>query len=167
VLRQDLAAKQLTARVFEGDALDPALELPTAHYQLIVLAEVVASHFRNPAHVHQLFEVASRVLAPGGLLLFSVFLTSGGYKPDALARELSEAMWCTVFTRRDMEEACAGLPLTRISDESTYEFEHANLPEAAWPPTGWFAEWTQGQDLFDLPADRSPLDLRWLVYRRD
>lgn len=56
--------------------------------------------------------------------------------------------------------------LGRISDESVFEYEKARLPESAWPPTGWFAAWTQGIDMFDLPAGKAPIDMRWLVYRR-
>jgi hypothetical protein len=46
-----------------------------------------------------------------------------------------------------------------------FEHEKPRLPESAWPPTGWFAEWTQGIDRFDLPAGKAPIDMRWLVYR--
>jgi hypothetical protein len=74
--------------------------------------------------------------------------------------------WCCVFTRRDLAEALEGLPFELVSDESVYEFEKANLPAAAWPPTGWFEEWTRGLDLFDLTPEKSPIELRWLVYRR-
>jgi hypothetical protein len=84
-----------------------------------------------------------------------------------MARQMSEVMWCCAFTRRELDEAAAGLPLTRVSDESAHDYEKEHLPESAWPPTGWYADWSQGQDLFDVPADRSPLDLRWLVYRVD
>ena len=45
-----------------------------------------------------------------------------------------------------------------------YEKEH--LPREAWPPTRWFEEWTDGRDLFDLPAGEAPMDLRWLAYKR-
>jgi hypothetical protein len=152
-------------RVFEGNALDPNLDIPRRHYRLAVLAEVVASHFRTAAELRTLFERAADWLAPGGLLLFSAFLTRGGYKPDAMARQLSDVMWCCAFTRRELDEAASGLPLTRISDESAYDYEKEHLPESSWPPTGWFADWTRGQDLFDVPGDRSPLELRWLVYR--
>jgi SAM-dependent methyltransferase len=166
ILREEIAKRNFSGRVVEGDALDPALDVPNNHYRLLVLAEVVASHFRNAGQLRQLFEAAERLLVPGGLLAFSMFLTNGGYKPDRLARELSEALWCCVFTRHELEEAASGLPFARVSDESTYDFELEHLPKEAWPPTGWFSEWARGQDLFDLPADRAPMDLRWLVYKR-
>jgi len=167
ILRGSVEKAGLGVRVFEGNALDPELEIPSRHYRLAVLAEVVASHFRSVAELRTLFERAADWLAPGGLLLFSMFLSSGGYKPDPLARELSEVMWCCLFTRKELDLAAEGLPLTRISDESTHDYEHEHLEESAWPPTGWFAEWSRGQDLFDVPGDKSPLELRWLVYRRD
>ena len=166
VLREEIGKASVSVRVFEGDALDPALGIPAGHYRLVVLAEVVASHFRTTAQIRSLLERSVEWLAPGGLLLFSAFLSSSGYKPDAVSRELSEVMWCCVFTRRELEEAAEGLPLTPVSDESAFEFEHEHLEKAAWPPTGWFIEWARGQDLFDIPADKSPLELRWVVYRK-
>src|SRR5262249_50187872 len=44
VLRQAVATANAPVRVFEGDALDPAVEVPKGHYKLVFLAEVVASH---------------------------------------------------------------------------------------------------------------------------
>jgi SAM-dependent methyltransferase len=166
ILRDDVNKHGLeNVQVFEADIFDPNLGIPTQHYRLVVLAEVVASHFRDVAQLRLLFESARQLLRPGGLLLFSAFLSSDGYKPDAAAREMSQVLWCCLFTRRDLAEACAGLPFERVSDESVAEFERAHLPGSAWPPTGWYTEWTGGQDLFDLPAGKPPLELRWLVYR--
>lgn len=166
ILREDVQKLGLSnVRVFEGDFFDPLLALPHAHYRMLLLAEVVASHFREPNQLRQLFETALRLLAPGGLLVFSAFLSSDGYKPDTAARELSQVCWCSLFTRRELADACAGLPFQRVSDESVAEFEREHLPPEAWPPTGWFTPWAGGQDLFDLPEGKPPLELRWLVYR--
>jgi SAM-dependent methyltransferase len=167
ILREEVTKAGVTVRVFEGDALTSDLALPSRHYRLAVLAEVVASHFRSTAQLRALFERSCEWLAPQGLLLFSAFLASRGYRPTPLARELSEVMWCCLFTRQDLKVAADGLPLTLVSDESTHDFEYAHLPESEWPPTGWFAEWSKGQDLYNIAEDKSPLELRWLVYRRD
>jgi SAM-dependent methyltransferase len=167
VLREAVTAGNVHVRVFEGDALDPAMEIPKEHYQLVVLAEVVASHFRDVAQLRRLFECAREWLAPGGLLLFSAFLSGHGYKPEPMARELSEVFWCCLFTRADLDAATEGLPFSRVSDESVHDYEKEHLAPESWPPTGWFADWTRGLDLFDVPGDKSPLELRWLVYRRD
>src|SRR6185369_4124706 len=53
ILRDDVAKEGLSdrVRVFEGDALDPALGVPLGHYRLVVLAEVIASHARSVAQV--------------------------------------------------------------------------------------------------------------------
>ncbi|HET9960002.1 MAG TPA: class I SAM-dependent methyltransferase [Polyangiaceae bacterium] len=166
VLRNDAEQAGLNVRVFEGDATSRELGVPENHYQLIVMAEVVASHFRNVAHLRQLLQALCAYLRPGGLLLFSAFLPLDGYKPDQLARELGEVFWCVVFSRSDIEQAAAGLPLERIEDESTLEYEREHLPKEAWPPTGWFEQWSSGGDLFDLPPQRAPLELRWLTYRK-
>jgi SAM-dependent methyltransferase len=166
VLREDAEKSQLSVRVFEGDATDPSLGLPKGRYQLIVMAEVIASHFRNVAHLRRLFEVVAGILRPGGLLLFSGFLPLDGYKPDATARELGEVFWCSVFTRSDFDQAMVGLDLERIEDESALDYEREHLPAEAWPPTGWFEQWTSGRDLFDLPPGRAPVELRWVTYRK-
>jgi SAM-dependent methyltransferase len=165
-MKAAVEAEKLPVNVIEGDALDPAVDLPEARYKLIVAAEVIASHFR---HVDQVRGFAARmcdVLAPGGVLLFDAFLTSDGYKPDAMARELSQVFWSCLFTRHEIKTALEGLPLTPLTDESENEFEHTHLAEAAWPPTSWYDDWSQGLDLFHLPAGKSPVELRWLTYRR-
>ena len=166
LLREDAEKSQLAVRVFEGDATDRSLGVPHGHYQLIVIAEVIASHFRGVPHLRQLLEVMVESLRPGGLLLFSGFLPLDGYKPDAMARELGEVFWCTVFTRADFEQAMAGLGLERIDDESVIDYERARLAPEAWPPTGWFEQGSTGGDLFDLPPGRAPVELRWLTYRK-
>ncbi len=166
VLRQELQKAGVGARVFEGDALDPQLGIPAGKYRLVVLAEV-ASHFRSVAQLRTLFERAAEWLAPGGLLLFSIFLSVDEYEPDALVREFAEVMWCCLFTRKELDLAAEGLPFTKISDESTHDYEHEHLDASAWPPTGWFVQWARGRDVFDVAAEKSPLELRWVVYRRN
>ena len=166
VLRQDIGGAGANAQVFEGDALDPSLAIPTGKYQLVVLAEVVASHFRDQDQLRQLFERATTWLAPSGVLLFSAFVATDGYEPDALARQASQVFWSCLFTRGELAEASRGLPLRLVSDESTYSFERRHLPKEAWPPTGWFSDWARGRDLFHLPVGKSPHELRWLAYRK-
>jgi SAM-dependent methyltransferase len=166
VLRTELQNAGVQAAVFEGDALDPSLPIPQAAYQLVVLAEVVASHFRDGAQVRSLFERAASWLAPGGLLLFSAFVAADGYEPDLLAKQASQAFWSCLFTRGELEQALRGQLFERLSDESCYAFERKHLAPAAWPPTGWFERWSRGHDLFELSASRPPHELRWLVYRR-
>lgn len=165
ILKGDIETAGLPVRVWEGNVLDPALDLPNEHYRLIIACEVV-SHFRSVVEVRALFERVKTLLVPGGLFAFSVFLPTAGYKPDSLSRELSEIFWCSLYTREEIASSADGLGLDRISDESVFEYEKAHLPASAWPPTGWFAEWTQGIDMFDLPAGKAPIDMRWLVYRR-
>jgi SAM-dependent methyltransferase len=166
LLREDAEKAGLSVRIFEGDATNPELGLPKDYYQLVILAEVIASHFRSVAHVRQLFEIIAGSIRPGGLLVFSAFLALEGYKPDAVARELGEVFWCPLFTRSDFDLAMQGLPFDRISEESTLDYEREHLPPEAWPPTGWFEQWTGGRDLFDLPPGRAPVELRWVTYRR-
>lgn len=166
ILRETLASEGITCGVVEGDILDAQLSLPRPSYQLLLLSEVVASHFRTIEQVRQLFQAADRLLAPGGVLLFNAFLSDGGYKPDDTARQLSQVLWCSLFTRRDLEQASQGLPFERQADESAVTYEREHLPEGQFPPTGWYEGWCGGQDLFDLPAERPPMELRWLAFRK-
>ncbi len=166
VLRKTVAEEKLPVTVYEGDALDPNLPVPKGRYRLIVLAEVVASHFREVDEVRRLYERACDLLAPGGILCFSVFVPMDGYKADTLAKELSQVAWCPIFTRHELEKAAEGLPLERVGDECVHDYEKEHLDAEAWPPTGWFVNWSLGSDLFALPAGRAPLEMRWFSFRR-
>jgi SAM-dependent methyltransferase len=166
ILRGEVEKEKLPVRVIEGDALSGTLELPARHYRMICLAEVIASHIGTVEHVRKLFEAAADALTTGGLFVFNAFLAHEGYRPDAMARELSQVFWSNVFTRIDIANAMRGLPFEAVSDESTHDFEQAHQPPEGWPPTGWFVNWAKGLDIYDLPFDRAPVELRWLVYRR-
>ena len=166
ILREDVEKEKLAARVFEGDALSGAVDLPERHYKLVFLAEVIASHIRTAEQVRTLFQGAADALAAGGVLLFNAFLATEGYKPDRLVKEMSQVFWCNAFTRGEIATAMQGLPFELVSDESTHDFEFEHQPKEGWPPTGWFVDWSKGRDVFDLPSGRAPLELRWLCYRR-
>jgi SAM-dependent methyltransferase len=166
ILQNDAAREALPVTLYQGDIIGDKLELPRERYRLVILCEVV-SHFRGNAELRRLFERASEILAPGGLMAFSVFLPVSGYQPDALARELAQVFWCSLFTREDLKEASAGLGFSLLSEESVFDYEKKHLPPEAWPPTGWFEEWTRGLDLFRLSVGKAPIDMRWLVYRKN
>jgi hypothetical protein len=90
--------------------------------------------------------------------LFGGLAASGWHTAALTMRLLVESV--------PLADGLVGAELELVSDESVYEYEQAHLPVEAWPPTPWFPEWSTGLDLFDLPAEASPVDLRWLVYRR-
>ena len=166
VLRRSVEEERLEVRVVHGDVLDDAVDLGKGRYQLIVLAEVVASHFHDVGEVRRLFERAAHLLAPNGMLLLNAFIAVDPYKPEVEAREFSHTAWSCIFTRPELASAVQGLPLALSSDESVYDYEKAHLAPSAWPPTGWFEDWTRGFDVFGLPEGRAPIELRWLAYRR-
>ena len=57
--------------------------------------------------------------------------------------------------------------LQLVADDSVYEYEKANLPEGAWPPTSWYADWVSGLDVFDVDREDRPIEMRWLVYQKE
>jgi SAM-dependent methyltransferase len=164
-MRKAATAARAALDVIEGDILSPELPLATGHYKLVVMAEVI-THFRHVSDVRSAFARFADAVAPGGLVLVSVFVAMRGYQPDDLAREAAQTAWSSAFTPADLKFITEELPFDRVSDESVYEYEREHLPAEGWPPTGWFIDWSQGRDIADLPAGRTPIELRWLVYRR-
>jgi SAM-dependent methyltransferase len=164
LIRSDAERESLDVRVIQRD-LFATLDDLRQDYQLILLSEVVPD-FRTTQHLRGLFELAAHCLAPQGRLVFNSFLANHGYTPDDAARELGQQVYSCIFTRDEMAAAAAGLPLELLSDDSAYEYEKAHLPEGAWPPTGWYERWASGQDVFEVEREQSPIELRWLVYRK-
>ncbi|OBI55544.1 bifunctional 2-polyprenyl-6-hydroxyphenol methylase/3-demethylubiquinol 3-O-methyltransferase UbiG [Mycobacterium sp. E787] len=164
LMRAEAERESLGVRVIQSDVFT-AVEGVHDEYQLMVLAEVVPD-FRTTHELRGLFELAADCLAPGGRLIFNAFLARPGYTPDSTARELGQQCNTMIFTRDEVAGAGAELPLALVADDSAYEYEKANLPEGAWPPTGWFEGWASGLDVFDVKRDESPIELRWLVYQK-
>ena len=159
------ADEALPVRRLALDLLAPGPPLEP-RYRLVLLSEVT-SHFRAPSELRVLFERAAELLVPGGYLLLNAFVTVDGYAPDRLARDLSQAFWSTLFTPAELAAAAAGLPLALESREPVGAYEQSHLPAEAWPPRTWYPEWVGGRDVFDLPEGRPPVEMAWLLYRRD
>jgi len=164
LIRAEAQRESLDVRVIARDVFSTKDDL-RQDYQLIVLSEVV-SDFRTTQQLRGLFELAAHCLAPSARLVFNAFLPCGGYTPDEAAREFGQQAYTTIFTRHEMASATAGLPLELVADDSVYDYEKTHLPEGAWPPTGWFEGWSSGLDVFDVEREDSPIELRWLVYRK-
>ena len=126
----------------------------------------MVSDFRTTEQLRLLFELAARHLAPGGRLVFNAFLARHGYTPDDAAVELGQQCYTMIFTRAEMAGAAAGLPLELVADDSVYDYEKNHLADDAWPPTSWYPDWVSGLDVFDVEREASPIDMRWLVYRK-
>lgn len=163
-IRTDAADQSLQVRVIEGDVFSSTREL-RQDYQLILLSEVV-SDFRSAQELRGVFLLASVCLAPGGQLVFNAFLAKPGYSPDDAARELGQQCYTSIFTESEISTAAAGLPLSLVSDDAVYEYEKAHLPQEAWPPTSWYEDWVSGRDVFDVPREQSPIEMRWHVYQK-
>ncbi len=163
-IRAEANRELLDVRVIQRDVFATMDDLRD-DYQLILLSEVV-SDFRAVGQVRGVFELAARCLAPGGRLVFNTFLAKSGYVPDDAARQLGQQVYTCIFTYDEMTSAAEQLPLVLISDDSVHDYEKANLPVDAWPPTGWYVDWVTGRDTFDVPIEESPIELRWLVYEK-
>jgi SAM-dependent methyltransferase len=164
LIRADADREALNVRVIQRDVFDGVDDL-RQDYQLIVLSEVV-SDFRTTQQLRGVFELAARCLMPGGRLVFNAFLACPGYTPDNAARELGQQVYTTIFTRDELASAAGLLPLALVGDDSVYEYEKTHLPDGAWPPTSWYADWVSGLDVFDVERETSPIEMRWLVYQK-
>jgi SAM-dependent methyltransferase len=156
--------ESLDVRVFMRDVFSTTDDL-RQDYQLIVLSEVV-SDFRTTQQLRGVFELAAHCLAPGGRLVFNVFLPCGGYTPDEAAREFGQQTYTTIFTRHEVAAAAAGLPLELVADDSVHDYEKTHLPDGAWPPTSWYPNWVCGLDVFTIEREMSPIEMRWLVFKK-
>jgi hypothetical protein len=163
-IRADAHREALDVRVIARDVFAAGDDL-RSDYQLIVLSEVTPD-FRSTQQLRDMFTLAARRLAPGGRLVCSVFVTRDGYLPDGAARQLSQQCYNMFFTWDEMNYAADGLGLELVADDSVYDYEKTHLPDGAWPPTGWYAEWTRGLDVFDVQPEACPIEMRWLVYRK-
>ena len=164
IIRAEAAKDSLDVRVIQRDVFTTLDDLRT-DYQLILLSEVV-SDFRSTEQLRSLLELAAHCLAPGGRLLFNIFLVKDRHSVDAAAREFGQQAYTSIFTRQQLADALSGLPLELIADDSVYEYEKAHVPADKWPPTSWYENWTSGLDVFDVPREQCPIELRWLVYRK-
>ncbi|BBY73407.1 hypothetical protein MPRF_03060 [Mycolicibacterium parafortuitum] len=171
ILREEAYRHLLNVRVIDRDIFDSLDDLQK-DYQLIILSEVV-SDFSSLEQLRAVFELAAECLAPGGQLVFNVFMPKPFHMSDdavnalaQAARELGQQVYSAIFTGEEIDTASAGLPLRLMTNDSVYDFEKENLPAGAWPHTGWYAEWVSGQDLFDLPREQCPVEMRWLVYQK-
>ena len=163
-IRTEAERDLLGVRVIQRDVFETLDDLRN-DYQLILLSEVV-SDFRTTEQLRGVFELAAHCLAPGGHLVFNIFLDRGGYTPDDAAREFGQQAYTSIFTRSELADAAASLPLDLIADDSVYDYEKSHLPAEAWPPTSWYANWVSGLDVFDVAREESPIEMRWLVYRK-
>lgn len=164
IIRAEAETQSLDVNVITRDVFTTMDDL-RQDYQLILLSEVVTD-FRTNQQLRGLFDLAANCLAPGGRMVFNVFLARDGYTPDDAARGLGQQCYTSIFTRKDVAAASALLPLDLIADDSVYDYEKANLPDGAWPPTSWYEGWISGQDVFDVERSKSPIELRWLVYEK-
>jgi 2-polyprenyl-3-methyl-5-hydroxy-6-metoxy-1,4-benzoquinol methylase len=168
VLQASAKEQGVRIHVARGNFEDRSLTLPRSKYRLIVLAET-CSHFRGLADLEKVFRRLSELLEPGGIGLINLFVADKEYRPPEYVRQLSEVVWCPVYTGDEITSASAGLGLRLESEESQNAYEKAHMPSTAWPPTPWYEWWATGRDLFEIPLDAKeppPVELRWLTFRR-
>ena len=154
----------LNVRLIRSDVFDANAALGE-DYSLIALSGVV-SEFRTAEQLREMFGLAARALSPGGVLVFNTFVARDGAVLDDAARQFAEFSYSSFFTRAELAAAVRALPLEQVADDSVYEYEKSHLPDGAWPPTDWYENWVTGRDVFGLDREHSPIESRWLVYRK-
>lgn len=164
IIRTEAQRESLDVRVIQRDVFATIDDL-RRDYQLILLSEVV-SDFQTAEQLRGTLQLAADCLAGGGRLVFNAFLAHRDYTPDDAARELGQQAYTAIFTRDELTSAAAGLPLELVADDSVYDYEKTHLPDGAWPPTSWYPDWVSGLDVFDVERTASPIEMRWLVYRK-
>lgn len=164
IIRSEAQRDGLDVRIIVRNVFETKDDL-RQDYQLILLSEVVPD-FRTTDQLRGLFELAAHCLAPGARLVFNTFLPRHGYEIDGAAREFGQQAYTGMFSRQEVADASAGLPLELVSDDSVYEYEQAHLPPGAWPQTSWYAAWVSGLDVFPVDREESPIEMRWLVFRK-
>jgi SAM-dependent methyltransferase len=164
-LGERCTSEGLTCRLFAGHVEQAELGIPEGHYDLLVLSEVVSTHMRTEEDLRRLLTATRPLLKPTGRLLLDVFLPLDGYKPQPVVRETAQCQWCCLFSRGEFERAMLDSGLERIEEVSALGWERSHLPPEQWPPTPWFEQWASGGNVFALPADRSPIELRWVLAR--
>jgi len=159
--------ERLPAVIHQQDLFNETLDLPRNHYALVILSHVVPE-FRGTPQLHLMIERIAPVLRPGGILLFSSFLSALGFKVTQRLRQQCEARRSSVFTRHDIRAALSGRGLTLRSESHAHDYEREHLPAKAWPPTRWFAGWSRGRDVFALPRGvTSPIELFWVEAQKE
>lgn len=162
-LQAQAREESLSIRVLQRDAFS-AMDFLPRDYGLIVVSEV-ASDFRSTDELRTVFELAATCLAPDGHLVLNAFIADTGYQPDDAARELGQQTYSAWFTRDELADATAGLPLDLVEEAQVLAYEREHQPVEAWPPTTWFEGWVSGRDLFS-GVEQPPVELRWLVFRK-
>nr|WP_260155899.1 class I SAM-dependent methyltransferase [Mycolicibacterium iranicum] len=170
ILRAESYKHLLDVRVIDRDIFETLDDLQK-DYQLILLSEVT-SDFRTSEQLRAVFELAAECLRPGGHLVFNIFMPRPGCLTDddrelgQAVQQLAQQVYTGLFTGDEIDRAAAGLGLRLQTNDSVFDYEKANLPAGVWPPTGWYADWVSGLDVFDLPREQSPIEMRWLVYEK-
>ena len=164
ILRQQSQRESLNLSVIERDIFSGTDDL-RSDYCLILLSEVV-SDFRSIDQLRHMFGLAAQCLAPGGQLVFNAFVAKDSFTLSDATRQLGQQAYSSMFCRSEIAAAVAPQPLTQESDESVYDYEKSHQPTESWPPTGWYENWVNGQDVFDIEREASPMELRWFVYRK-
>jgi hypothetical protein len=163
---QNIAQQEnLPINVLCGDILDPLTVLPPAHFHWAIASEIL-THFRSQEQLRLFFAKMCDYLPTHGLLVVNMFVCLAGYEPSLPMRQMAEVAWSSIFTYSELAEAIADLPLQIISDELAIEYERANLPAEAWPPTKWYETWATGRDITPIANFRPPIELRWIVLQR-
>ena len=163
-IQRNAEREGLSVRVVQGDVF-LGLGALRRDYKLLFASEVV-SDFRDIAQLRQLFVLASQILVEGGIFVFNGHLTRAGYTPERGARQFAKQCYSALYTPHEVAQAAEGLPFELVANDAVLAYEQEHIPAEFWPPTPWFISWASGQDVYEVPREKSPVELRWLVFRK-
>ncbi|MEM9244884.1 MAG: methyltransferase domain-containing protein, partial [Cyanobacteria bacterium P01_F01_bin.153] len=155
-------ADQIT--VVEGSVLDNNVVFPTNCFDLVVLSGVLP-YFSSVEELKEVFNRVAGALKAGGQMLLDAFVTTDGYQPNQLAREMGRVSDAMMFPPSMLKTAVAETGLVLVEEEDAWAYEMANLQPKAKQARQWLESWALAKRIFALPkGQRPPVVLKWLRY---
>lgn len=162
---QAIAAEEnLAVSAKAADLVDPLVPLERDRYQLAVVSEI-APNLQNLDALKTLLEKLSAALIPGGRLLLNLFLSHDEVSFDRIALETARAENCTAFSRSQLQDLLAPLPLQLSEEVGVIDYEKQHRSQDLPKLDLAYAQWALGQHVFMMP--QPPLALYWLTLTRD
>jgi len=151
---------------FAADILNPQLTLNPESCSLVVITNF-ATRLQTPQALRLLTKKLAPAMRSGSVCLLELFLTINAYAPDTVAKEMARSSGSTLFTRADLDAACADLPLEIVEITPQIAYEQQHRPAEVKPLDPSYIYWALGGQVFAIDANHtSPAQLQWVMLRR-